>query len=57
MLLAPWVSVLPLPPPVAWWLETLLPGRWLDKDARLWVGIVRHRRDGLMYEHAVNGGC
>jgi hypothetical protein len=29
--------------------------RWLDKDAGPWVGIVCYRRDGLLYEHAVDG--
>lgn len=51
----PWVGDLPLREPVASWPGTLLSWRWLDKDAGLWVGMVRYRRDGLMYEHAVNG--
>jgi hypothetical protein len=34
---------------------TLLSWRWLDQTAGLWVGIVRYQRDGLLYEHAVNG--
>lgn len=51
----PWVGSLPVPEPVESWPGTLLSWRWLDKAAGLWVGIVRYRRDGLIYEHAVNG--
>ena len=51
----PWVGDLPPHEPVAWWPGTLRSWRWLDKDAGLWVGIVRYRREGLLYEHAVNG--
>ena len=51
----PWVGDLPVPEPVASWPGTLLSWRWLDKDAGLWVAVVRYRRDGLLYEHAVNG--
>jgi hypothetical protein len=51
----PWVGDLPVPEPVASWPGTLLSWRWLDKDAGLWVAMVRYRRDGLLYEHAVNG--
>jgi hypothetical protein len=51
----PWVCDLPVTESVEWWPGTLLSWRWLDKDAGLWVGIVRYRRDGLLYEHAVNG--
>lgn len=41
--------------PMESWPGTMLSRRWLDKAVRLWAGIVRYRRDGLMYEHAVNG--
>ena len=51
----PWVGDLPVTQPETAWPGTLLSWRWLDKDAGLWVGMVRYRRDGLMYEHAVNG--
>jgi hypothetical protein len=51
----PWVGDLPVPLPVESWPGTLLSWRWLDKDAGVWVGIVRYQRDGLLYEHAVNG--
>ena len=46
---------MPVPQPVERWPGTLHSWRWLDKAAGLWVGIVRYRRDGLLYEHAVKG--
>jgi hypothetical protein len=51
----PWIGELPFPERVDYWPGTLLDWRWVDKTARLWVGLVRYQRDGLTYEHAVSG--
>ena len=51
----PWVRDLPAHEPADSWPGTLLSWRWVDQDAGLWVGLVRYRRDGLMYEHSISG--
>jgi hypothetical protein len=51
----PWIGSLPFPERVEFGPGTLLDWRWVDKPARLWVGLVRYQRDGLTYEHAVIG--
>ena len=52
----PWVlAELACPEPVAFWPGMLLAGRWIDRDAHLWTGLVRYEREGLLYEHWVHG--
>jgi hypothetical protein len=33
----------------------LLAGRWIDRDAGTWTGLVRYQREGLLCERWVNG--
>ena len=52
----PWVvAELPFPERVESWPGMLLAGRWLDKYAGLWTGLVRYEREGLLYEHWMSG--
>lgn len=47
--------VAPFPAPVDWWAGELLAWRWVDQAEGLWTGLVRYRREGLLYEHWVSG--
>ena len=38
-----------------WWPGTLRAWRWIDRDERIWTGLVDYSRDGLLYSHWVNG--
>jgi hypothetical protein len=44
-----------VPEGAAWWSGTLRAWRWIDRDRRIWTGLVDYSRDGLLYSHWVNG--
>lgn len=50
-----WVCDLPFPERVDWWPGSLLSWPWIDRERRTWTALVRYQREGLLYEHWVNG--
>ena len=45
----------PFPIEVDWWPGTMLAWRWIDRERRTWMALVRYQRDGLTHEQWVNG--
>ena len=51
----PWVGTVPFPERAESWPGWLLGWRWVDQAAGTWTGLVRYRREGLLYEHWIAG--